>query len=138
MRAIISGDKYIGRTSKREYTPDLNATLTRASDQRTFVLEKLSQLHAEKGITLVIGGEEGGAERLGLTWARMNKIPVLLVERERRFFREESGDERLARMVTTTKADLVIAIGDERSVAHLVKRAQAAGLPVARIDDVPG
>lgn len=134
MRVIISGGKNIGRAPSRGASADLSAGITRASNERAFVLQKLSELHAEMGFTLVMGGEQGGAERLGMTWARMNDIPTLMFQRERKLFREETSQERLARMLSTGKADLVVAIGGAKLAEELVRSAGEKALRVLPID----
>lgn len=96
------------------------------------VMETLSAIHAETPITAVIQGGASGADRLGRYWAEMRGIksvtvPALWAEHGR-----AAGPIRNQRMLDDFKPALVVAFPGGRGTADMVRRAEAAGVPVQR------
>ena len=102
---------------------------------------------------MVIGGEEGGAEKLGVHWARLNKIPCVSVRRLKfepsglektfAFFwsgdsssyrRKESMLERNQRMLDENPPDAVLAFGTGKTTGSLIRDARARGIEVIQVD----
>jgi len=128
MKAIVCGGRNIGRAN--HHSSDTAQEIARASAERRLVSAKLSELHAERSFSLIIGGNEGGAERLGTHWAEINRVPLKIVERKHR----ETTPLRNARMLQENAPDLVIAFGGGESTDALLADAEKAGVAVIRID----
>lgn len=133
MRVIVCGGRNVGRTSHSATLQDDRSEVQRATRERAFVATTLSSLHAERGFSHIIAGDEGGAERLGLSWASVNEIPTTIYVRERSHFGKETIDQRNARMLSSSNPELIVAIGTGASTARLLEIAERIGLPVVRI-----
>lgn len=148
MKIIVCGGRNVGRTSPNAAHFHAAAEISRATDERNFVIQHLSKMHAETPITMVIAGDEGGAERIGLNWAVRNGIPVdvwtrkksetvlsksLGLLRETRSSRRETMTERNSRMLAGSKPDLVIAFGGGESTRELLEQAKRLSIPVLEV-----
>lgn len=102
--------------------------------ERSFVSAALSFLHEDRGFSHVIAGDEGGAERLGLSWATANEIPSTLVIRQNLRGVRETIDQRNARMLMKSNPELIVAIGAGASTSRLIDSAREIGLRVIKID----
>ena len=100
----------------------------------------------------MIGGIEGGAERIGVNWAGANKIPVMTWQRLKfpkssllpsfKILRKNSAsanytletmEARNARMLAGCEPDLVLAFGGGGATQLLLKDAKEKGLRVVEI-----
>ncbi|PPD44024.1 MAG: hypothetical protein CTY15_08140 [Methylocystis sp.] len=134
VRVIICGSRNVGRPASDVEGHQVQAEVARSSDERAFVLETLSSLHAEFGFSAIIAGSEGGAERLGSSWAALNNVPLVAFVRERRGFRKETIDERNMRMLSSSRPDRIICFGAGESTERLIASAQKMGVPVKRVE----
>ena len=126
--------------------------MARASFERKFISDYLNKLHLETPISLVICGSEGGAERVGLSWAEINRIPFSAWSRlkiqkslilstfkslggksgSRNHTREEL-EARNMRMLNGSDPDLVLAFGGGETTRLLVQEARTRGIRVVEI-----
>ncbi len=94
------------------------------------MVHQMAELHAEKKFSEVIGGDDGGAERLCTNWAKVNGIPLTIFERKDR--RENTIDRNL-RMLKASSPELIIAFGGGESTFALLSEAKKRGIPVIEI-----
>lgn len=99
------------------------------------VMDTLSGIHAETPITTVIEGGASGADRLGRYWAQMRQIPAVTVPALWSEHGRAAGPIRNQRMLDDFQPDLVAAFPGGRGTADMVRRAEAAGVPVRRAAD---
>lgn len=130
MRALVCGGRNIGRTDPRKQSLEAGDEIRRATTVRKFVSETLDSLHAEKIFCEIIGGDEGGAERLGISWAVANQIPRKIFTRANR---TETTIKRNLRMLRESSPDLIIAIGGGESTTALLAEARRLGVPVIEL-----
>jgi hypothetical protein len=130
MRAIVCGGRNVGRTDPNALHLGAATEIKKAGAARTFVLEMMDELHADRSFSEIIGGNEGGAERLGISWAASRRIPVNVFERKSR---RETTIHRNLRMLRASKPDLIIAFGGGESTQVLLKEAHKLGVPVLEI-----
>ena len=130
MKVLVCGGRNVGRTNPNAAHRDAATEITRATKERNFVSDYLTKFHAEKSITEVNGGDEGGAERLGLHWAAVNKVPPVIW---RRLNSKETTNARNLRMLTGSNPDLVIAFGSGESTSLLVKNAKEKHIQVLEV-----
>lgn len=94
----------------------------------------LDRIHAETPITCLIEGGAMGADYLACVWSAKRQI-----EGHRRFSADwvmhgrSAGPIRNQRMLDEGKPDLVVAFPGGRGTADMIRRAEAAGVPVQRI-----
>lgn len=90
----------------------------------------LDRIHTIRKITLVIEGEQRGADLLARTWAEENQVPVLPFPAEWNRLGSFAGHARNSRMLNEGKPDLVIAFPGGKGTMNMVNQAKAAGVPV--------
>jgi hypothetical protein len=130
MRVIICGGRNVGRTDPNALHLDAASEIKRASAARRFVSAKMDELHVEKPFGEIIAGNEGGAERLGISWAVFKRIPHKVFERKNR---KETTFERNIRMLRESQPDLIIAFGGDESTTALLMEAKRLGVPAVEI-----
>lgn len=86
------------------------------------------------GLSVVIHGGAMGADLLAGQWAERRKIEAIKFRAHWGREGKAAGHLRNARMIAEGKPDLVIAFPGGRGTANMVKQAEAAGLPVHKID----
>jgi len=126
MRAIVCGGRNLGRVNPG--ASDAKLEIARATAERKYFTDRIAELHAKHNFTEVIAGNEGGAERLGISWAERNGVRATQVERKPR----ETVPQRNARMLRDNRPDIVIAFGGGESTNALLVEAEKAGVPVDR------
>jgi hypothetical protein len=131
--ALVCGGRNIGRATQSSASGAASA-ITIATAQRNFVAATLTRLHLEAPFSKIIGGEEGGAERLGIHWAATNKIATHIFGRSNSGFRGEDIFQRNSRMLREGKPDIVIAFGEGQSTNKLLEEAAAAGVATLKFD----
>lgn len=131
--ALICGGRNIGRASQSSHSGASSAVAI-ATAQRNFVAATLLRLHLEEPFSKIIGGDEGGAERLGIHWAATNKIATQIFRRSNAGARGENIFQRNSRMLREGKPDIVIAFGEGESTNKLLAEAAAAGVATLKFD----
>lgn len=151
VKLLVCGSRKIGKTSSTTPIHLARKDTEYASRQRTYVYDYLSRLHDSYLITQIIGGDEGGAERLGLHWARMNNVPGLAIKRlklqptkSEKFIalltgrspspRRETMLDRNQRMLAETQPDLVVAFGNSVTTGQLIQNARDLGIDVLEVE----
>jgi len=101
------------------------------SDQRA-VDVALDDLHDNKGITRIIEGGASGADRFAYEWAAINCVPIEHFVADWKRNGRAAGPIRNKQMLDDGKPDLVMAFPGGRGTADMVRRAEAANVPVLR------
>lgn len=131
MKALVCGGRNVGRADPKKQHLEAANEIRKATAARRFVTETLDRLHLEKRFCEIIGGDEGGAERLGISWAVANQIPRTVFTRMNR---TETTIKRNVRMLQECKPDLIIAIGGGESTSALLAEARKIGVPVVKVE----
>ncbi len=129
MQVIICGGRNVGRTNPKLHL-DAATEIKKATEQREFVVNKMDELHAEEPLRELIGGNEGGAERLGISWAAARGVPHQIYDRKNR---RETTIARNIRMLRESQPDVVIAFGLGESTTALLMEAKRIGVRVLEI-----
>lgn len=100
---------------------------------RQKLYEVLDEMHRHKPIGLLIAGGARGADSLAADWASYRNV-------EKRVFRADwenegrsAGVKRNQRMLDEGEPDLVVAFPGGRGTADMIRRAEAAKVPVVRV-----
>lgn len=105
------------------------------SDKRS-VYHVLDRVALEHPVDCIISGCASGADSLAIDWADDDvHHPTVFVARfpaDWRAHGRSAGPIRNQRMVDEGKPDLVVAFPGGRGTADMVRRAEAAGVPVLR------
>lgn len=100
---------------------------------RAFVYRVLDSLHADRCFTRVITGGALGADLFGKHWAEDRRIDTDTFQADWRAYGPAAGPMRNQRMLDIGNPELVVAFPGGRGTADMVRRAEAAGVPVERI-----
>ncbi len=92
--------------------------------------EWLDATHADTPISLLIHGAAPGADSLAAAWARDNGVESLACPADWTKHGRAAGPIRNQQMLDVHKPDRVIAFKGGRGTADMMRRAQAAGVPV--------
>ncbi len=128
MKVLVCGGRNVGRPSDQVERSLAAREIARAGAERDFVADTLSFLHREKPFSLVIGGEEGGAERLGMQWAQRSCIPTRAFTRKRGLLQTEVIGDRNLRMLLEGKPDLIVCFGEGENTSRMLRSAKSAGI----------
>ncbi len=153
MQVLVCGSRTVGQVSPGLTGPAAAKDLSRASFERKFVTGYLSRLHEKTPITLLIGGEEGGAGSVGLNWARANNIETMgwrrlkfpksaLLASLTSFGKKkrssdyvmETFEARNARMLEGCQPELILAFGGGESTRLMLELAREKGVRVIEIE----
>jgi hypothetical protein len=153
VKLLVCGNRKIGKTDPATPLHLMQYATENASRQRKMIFDYLSLLHQVRPISLIIAGEEGGAEKLGVHWARLNGIPCVSIRRVKvepstlkkaiaQFVgnasslkpSKESMLERNRRMLNENTPDVVLAFGTGTSTEALVHDARARGIEIIEVD----
>lgn len=93
----------------------------------------LSDIHAERRITLLALGGAPGADTMARHWAEMRSIPYREWRAEWQSEGLRAGPIRNAKMLHESHADLVVAFPGNVGTAHMVKIARAASVEVREV-----
>lgn len=97
----------------------------------------LDDLHETTPITAIIHGGAAGADTLAGRWAKKRGIPVESYPAEWKKYRalgnvRAAGPTRNQRMLDEGHPDRVVAFPGHNGTADMVRKAEAAGVPVMR------
>lgn len=152
MIILVCGGRDIGQIVSGLTGADAARQMSRATHERRFISNYLNKIHEETPISHVICGNEGGAERVGLNWAEINRIPVSAWSRLKirktgfisslrslggksasKNYTRETIEARNTRMLEGSAPDLVVAFGGGDSTKLLLEDARRRGLKVIEI-----
>lgn len=85
-----------------------------------------------KGVTIISGGARG-ADRLAEDWAAINWTNLEVYNADWNAHGRAAGPVRNQRMLDVGKPDAVLAAPGGSGTADMVRRAEAAGIPVHRL-----
>lgn len=102
------------------------------SDRRS-VYAVLDTAHAANPIELLITGGAAGVDSLAFDWARAREVKTQLHNADWENEGRAAGPKRNQRMLDEGKPHMVIAFPGGRGTADMVRRAEAAGVPVAKV-----
>jgi predicted Rossmann-fold nucleotide-binding protein len=102
----------------------------REYNDRKFMFEKLSELHAADTFSVLIAGGAPGADSLAVEWARSNGIEVAIYQANWNALGRNAGPVRNAKMLTHGKPDLVISFPGGRGTDDLLRRARSLTVAV--------
>lgn len=105
--------------------------------------KKLSLVHAEYDIDVLIHGDARGADRTAGLWAKHHDIPVIKFPAEWEKYGNNAGPIRNRQMLDEGKPDLIVAFpyGDLNDpkrnfgTRDMVKQARAAGIKTIVIEE---
>lgn len=99
-----------------------------------YIWRSLDRLHAEKPITALMQGGARGVDTIAGAWARTKpEIQRFVCRADWEKHGKAAGPKRNARMLEW-EPDLVVAFPGGRGTADMVRRAEAAGVPVKRVE----
>lgn len=101
------------------------------SDRR-HVYEVLDLAHAANPIIWLIAGGSNGADALAIDWARKEQVKFQVFNADWETLGRKAGPIRNQEMLDEGKPHLVIAFPGGRGTADMIKRADAAKVPVVR------
>lgn len=93
----------------------------------------LDAAHTYNPIKLLIAGGARGADTLAEYWARDNGIPRKIFPADWHTYGNRAGPIRNQQMLNEGKPDIVVAFPGRSGTADMIRRAEAAGVPVTRI-----
>jgi len=93
----------------------------------------LGKLHRERGVDVVIQGGASGADELAAKWAAANGVNTITYAAEWDKHGRAAGPKRNQAMLEKEKPDGVVAFPGGSGTADMIRRAEAAGVPVWRI-----
>ncbi len=115
----------------------------KAGREWNLLVDTLTRLKAERGITEIIHGAAHGADTLAGQWARRQHATGRVLETPFKAnwypngrsggLDRTAGFIRNQRMLDEGKPDLVVAFSGGRGTADMVKRARAAGVEVIEV-----
>lgn len=95
----------------------------------------LGRLHRERGVDVVIQGGAPGADELAAKWASANGVNTVTYSAEWDKYGRAAGPKRNQAMIEREHPDGVVAFPGGSGTADMIRRAEAAGVPVWRITD---
>lgn len=96
---------------------------------------KLDMLDHLRGIACIIHGGASGADYIAARWAATRKVGCEEYRADWDRYGKAAGPKRNQQMIDLGFPDLVVAFKGGRGTADMVKRAQAASIPVDRGGD---
>lgn len=97
---------------------------------RENVFRALDELHREPGIAVVIHGAAKGADELAAEWAKARGIEQETYPADWKKHGRAAGPIRNGEMLRDSRPDALLAFSGGPGTADMVKKANAAGVPV--------
>ncbi len=132
MRILVCGGRQFGTMPDDVVfgTPAWYREIKRVTAEADLLRRTLSSLPE---VRFVIHGEAKGADSHAALWASVNGVTVEAYPADWKKHGRAAGPLRNARMLAEGKPDLVIAFPGGRGTADMVRKAEAAGVPVRKI-----
>lgn len=99
------------------------------------VYSALDAVHAKHTITLIIEGGATGADRFARGWAIARGVPHETCDADWVRYGNAAGGIRNSQMLAEYKPEAVVAFKGGTGTADMVKKAEAAGVPVWRVPE---
>lgn len=97
------------------------------------VSHTLDRVLRERGIAVLIHGAARGADTLAAEWAKATGVPVMDFPADWKRDGKAAGPLRNQRMLDEGKPSACVAFRGGRGTADMVRRCEAAGVPVWRV-----
>lgn len=98
------------------------------------LFDTLDALAKTEMIDCIIEGDARGADRIAGAWAKRRRVDLRLYPADWKTHGKAAGPIRNQRMIDDGRPDLVIAFPGGRGTADMVRRAEAAGVTVHKIN----
>jgi YspA, cpYpsA-related SLOG family len=102
-------------------------------DDRDQLFRILDAAHLMNPIILLIHGDASGADTLAKEWALKNDVFCQAYPADWEGLGRRAGPIRNQQMLSEGKPHLVVAFPGGKGTADMIKRAEIAGVPVARV-----
>jgi hypothetical protein len=99
-------------------------------DDKEFVFYTLDRVHAKRPVTCLIHGAARGADTLAADWALDRGVLCNAYPADWERDGKRAGPIRNQKMLDVGKPEGVVAFSGGRGTADMIRRAEAAGLPV--------
>lgn len=104
-------------------------------NDRATIYRVLDEIHARTPVRCIIGGGATGADHIGAIWAFSRNIPDFVrFDADWKLYDKAAGPIRNQQMLDEGKPDLVVAFPGGKGTADMVRRAEAAGVKVAKVE----
>lgn len=107
------------------------------ADRRS-LYQVLDAAHSANPIETIIAGGARGTDTLAVDWARGEGVPRLVFEADWIGLGRRAGPVRNQQMLDEGKPHMVIAFPGGKGTADMIRRAEAAKVPVVRITSAVG
>jgi hypothetical protein len=97
------------------------------------VFDALDDLARHEVVDCIIEGDARGADRIAGAWAKRRRVDLRLFPADWNKHGRAAGPIRNQQMIDKGKPDFVLAFPGGAGTADMVRRAKAAGLPVAEV-----
>jgi YspA, cpYpsA-related SLOG family len=134
MKVLVCGGGSYGRVTATAVQKDYRAEIERASRERETLARVLDKLHASIGITHVVCGRDGGAERLVKQWAERLKLNLAAYSADWSKPGNVGAFERNKKMLDAESPELVVAFPGGEVTTDLVAKARERGIKVLKVD----
>lgn len=133
-RVLVCGGRNYGIVPPRTPQAKMAEAEALATKQRARLEAVLDAAAERLGLSVVIEGEQTGADALSKRWAEQRGITVCPFPADWNRYGKTAGPLRNGRMLAEGKPDVVIAFPGGFGTWDMVKKAQAAKVRVHRID----
>jgi hypothetical protein len=138
-RVLVCGGRMFGEVADDVPSGSRAAEWARAAMQRRLISATLAMVHVDRGITSIIHGKaRKGADQFAAYWGNRMMIDVRPFPADWRTYGKAAGPIRNQRMIDEGKPDLVIAFPGGRGTADMIRRAEAAGIEVIKVEPSNG
>lgn len=100
----------------------------------TLMFDALDDFHRDMGISLLIEGEQDGADKMARRWAESRGVPVLPIEAKWAALGNVAGTSRNTRLLHEGLPDCGIAFPGDVGTADMKSQCELAGVPVFEIN----
>lgn len=131
MKVLVCGGRTFGVPVSVDAQDEPRAK-RQAADERAMMKRVLDGVHTQYGISLIIQGEAKGADAYAKEWALVMGVHVLCFPAQWARDGRGAGPKRNQEMLERGKPDLVVAFPGRAGTRDMVKKAEAAGVPVLK------
>lgn len=104
-------------------------------NDRSMVVNVLTKLHVEIGVSCLIEGGARGADRMAREWAETSIVPIETYEADWECYGSFAGPKRNKVMLDEGKPDIVVAFPGGKGTRNMIRQARKHGVEVYEIDN---